>query len=225
MVEAAKSRLPHVRIAVAEDEPAIMAMCRRLHAEIGLFSLQVDKVRDVIRKCFNRAGVIVGVIGKVGRLEASTCLIISDYYYTDDWHLAELWNFVDAPYRAGTRNAEALINFGKTCAEQMGCPLLTGIITSNQTAGKVRLYRRLLGSPTGAFFIHNAKWSTEPMASHGDLLIRLRELARLCNDFPRQVTSEMARQKIGPMLREAAEVIRSEDQLWGPPGRKRAGAV
>ena len=134
-----------------------MAMCRALHDENGLFSLNEDKIRAVIRKCYERKGAIVGVIGPTGKIEASTCLLISDYYYTDDWHLAELWNHVGKDFR-NSRNAEALICFGIKCQKEIDIPLITGIITNNRVAGKVRLYRQLLGYPAGAFFVVGGKW-------------------------------------------------------------------
>ena len=217
-----KPDLPAVRIATPKDEPAIMAMCKRLHLENGLFSYDEDKVRAVIRKCYKQEGSIVGVIEKNGTIEASTCLMISDFYYTAEWHLAELWNFVDEPYRR-SHNAEALIEFGKSCSDKMKVPFFTGIITNRSMAGKVRLYRRSLGYPTGAFFVYNAKWVSEPMQDHSDLRNRLKEFAQLCNDS--RVSAVIARQKLGPLLREAAEAISRDDDIWGSTGApKKSGA-
>lgn len=135
-----------------------MGLVRELHRENGLFTLNEDKVRDCLRRCFRREKVIVGVIGAVGKIEASTCIMISDMYYTDDWHLAELWSHVGEDYRR-SHNAEALIEYGKKCSEAIGIPLITGIITNKRVAGKVRLYRKVLGYPAGAFFVYNGKWS------------------------------------------------------------------
>src|SRR5580698_530928 len=132
--------LPTVTIARPDQESAIMAMCNRLWEENGLFSYNPEKVRQCLHQCYarkdeNATPVIVGVItNETGQIEASTCLMVSDFYYTDDWHLAELWNFVDEPYRA-SRNAEALIQFGKSCADTMSVPFFTGIITNKQMAG------------------------------------------------------------------------------------------
>src|SRR5262245_66687015 len=100
--------LPKVRIATRADEEEVMAMCRALHEENGLFSLDEGKIRDIFRKYYDRKGAIIGVIGQAGNIEASTCLLISDNYYTNDNHLAELWNHVGRDYRH-SRNAEALI--------------------------------------------------------------------------------------------------------------------
>jgi hypothetical protein len=210
--------LPEVRIAAPADEPAIMAMCRRLWEENGMFSYNEDRVRATLHRCYAAQGVIVGVIGS-DPIEASTCLAIAHYgHYTDDWHLEELWNFVDEPFRRG-RNAEALIEFGKGCSDRMGIPLVTGIITNKQMIGKVRLYRRRLGQPTGAFFIYNGKWNVpkdEP-ADHEDLRRRLLDFAGGWEKHA--LPKGVARDQLPGLLREAALEIRKFDDLWmtGPP--------
>jgi hypothetical protein len=149
--------LPQVRLATPGDEPELMALCRALHGEIGLFSFSESKVRGVIQQYFERRGGIIGVIGPSNAIEASICLIIAEQYYTTDWHLMEMWNFVAAPYRR-SRNAEALIEFAKRCSTQIGLPLIIGVMSNVRTAPKVRLYQRRLGVPSGAFFCYNAQW-------------------------------------------------------------------
>ena len=210
--------LPEVRIATPADEDEVMELCRRLWSENGLFSLNESKVRDTIRKCYEAKGNIVGVIGAPGHLEASTCLSISDTHYTDDWHLVELWNFVEKEYRK-SRNAEALIEFGKSCSDKMGIPLFTGILTERQLAGKVRLYRRRLGNPTGAFFVHNAKFKPrlddEPIEDHGDLRRRLGQFAD--SHTNQRIPKDVVQKQLLPLLREAAEVLRGvekEKEFW-----------
>jgi hypothetical protein len=209
------TELPKVRIAVPADEDDVMSMCRRLWEENGLFTLNEDKVRGYLHRCFKQKGAIVGVIGETGHLEASTCLILSDYWYSDQWHLSELWNFVDGDHRR-SHNAEALIEFGKSCAMKMNMPLVTGIITNRSMAGKVRLYRRALGYPAGAFFVFNApQWRSEPMEDHSELRQRLKEFANTCTKSPRSITFSVAQKKLGPLLKEAAEAVQAEDNLWG----------
>lgn len=221
-----KTGLPEVTIARLEDEDRLMEMCNQLHRENGLFSLNSSKLKVLMRKCYARSDkvatpVIVGVIRNAGTIEASTCLMVSDFYYSDDWHLAELWNYVDPAFRK-SHNAEALIEFGKACADKMRIPLITGIITNRQMAGKVRLYRRSFGYPTGAFFVYGAKWVPEPIQDHTVLQQRLKEFAQLCND--RRLSPTDAQKKLAPLLREAAEAIGGEDNIWGSATGKSAGA-
>lgn len=219
MTQSTKPPLPEVRLAAPEDEPAVLAMCERLHDENGLFTLSMDRVKDCLSRYYNRQGTVVGVIGEPEKLEASTCLELSNFYYTNDTHLAELWNFVDAPYRR-SHNAEALIQFGKKCADSLKMPFFTGIITNKQMAGKVRLYRRYLGYPTGAFFTYNSHWRSEPMEDHTELRNRLREQARTLRDQARAGALVKVNKKedlagLASLLREAADAIDSADSLWG----------
>ena len=210
--------LPEVRIATPADEEEVMELCRRLWRENGLFTLNEQKVRDTIRKCYEAKGNIVGVIGPAGHIEASTCLSISDTHYTDDWHLVELWNYVAPEYRK-SRNAEALIEFAKACSDKMKIPLFTGIITESALAGKVRLYRRRLGNPTGAFFVHNAKFKPrlddEPIEDNSDLRKRL--AAFVDGHSNQKISREVVQKQLLPLLREVAEVLRGvekEKEFW-----------
>ena len=47
-------------------------------------------------------------------------------------------------------------------------PLIIGVLTSMQMAAKVRLYRRFLGIPVGAFFVHNADWVAKQQPAEED---------------------------------------------------------
>jgi hypothetical protein len=212
------AELPKVTVATVEDEPALMEMCARLNKENGLFKYSPDKVRKLMRYCYARTSdkeppTLVGVIrNKSGVLEASTCLQTSEFYYTEDWHLGELWTYVEPEYR-NSRNAEALIEFGKACAVKMNLPYITGIITNKAMAGKARLYRRLLGHAVGAFFLHNAKWEMEPMQDYSELIQRVRKYARECSDG-KDVNIHVVRKELAPLLRETADAISSEQSLW-----------
>ena len=225
-----KVPLPLVRLAQPEDEENIIDLCKRLWKENGLFALSEEKVRATIRKYYTREGVIVGVIGNPGKLEACTCLQLSDFYYTNDWHLAELWNFVDEPYRKSD-NAEALIEFGKSCAIQMQMPFFTGIISNKRMAGKVRLYRRSLGYPTGAFFVFNGNWKPEPMEDHSALRTKLREKAHAGQTQPAPKTYKEVKELLTTfkeycgLLREASKALESEYNLWGTKTNNGANAA
>jgi len=199
-----------------------MAMCHRLHSENGMFSMKEAKVRECIQRVFKREGVIIGVIGDPGQIEASICLVISDNWYTEDWHLAETWNYVLPEYRR-SNNAEALLVYGMACAEKMRIPFFTGIITNKQMAGKVRMYRRLLGYPVGAFFVYNSNWKTEPMVDHSELHAKLKKAIVRCTDG--KVSTSVARKEIGPLLKEAAEAISREDNIWGQTPKKTPSAI
>jgi hypothetical protein len=216
--------LPQVRIVTADDEEEVVAMCKRLHEENGLFSLSETRVRECIRRCINAQGTIVAVIGPPGGIEGSICMEMTSFYYTDDLHLSELWNFVDEQHRR-SRNAEALIEFGKACALKMQMPFFTGIITNRRLAGKVRLYRRLLGNPVGAYFIFNANWAThpEPMFDHTELRKELKASATKCASGKVRSTADM--QKLSTLLSETADTLGHVDNLWGKSTKGDGGAL
>jgi hypothetical protein len=142
-----------VRKAKRAEADELLQMCRTLHAENGQFSFSDRKVKEMLEKAFTSNGAVIGVIGQPGKLEGSICLSLSSYYYTDDIHLGECWNFVLPQYRKST-NAKDLIKFGIRCSDELDIPFITGIISNERTEAKVRLYRRVLGDPVGGFFIH-----------------------------------------------------------------------
>jgi hypothetical protein len=143
-----------VRIATAEDEEEIMELCRELHEENGLFSLNEEKVRETLRKAFNRQGNLIGVIGEKGSIQAVVCMILSSFWYSDDPHWEELWAYVVPEYRK-SNNAKDLIAFAKWTSENSNMPLLMGIMSDHRTEGKVKLYERQFSKPFGAFFLYN----------------------------------------------------------------------
>jgi hypothetical protein len=157
---------PMVRLATKAEEDELMEMCREIHAENGLVSMDETKVREMLNKAFNKEGGIVGVIGQPGKLEAVIMIIMTSQWSSSDTHLEELFAYVRRPFRTKFKgakttkmpHAEALVRFAKKCSDEIGVPLIIGIVTNNRMAGKVRLYRSILGYPAGAYFVVNPKW-------------------------------------------------------------------
>lgn len=154
-----------VRIATVEDEPEILRLLHLMHQESGILSLDVDAAREVFARAFNRQGGIIGVVGPRDDIHAMIYLLISRYWYTRENHLEELFNFVRPDHRKSNYATE-MIEFAKKCSDEIDIPLFIGVLTNQRMAGKVRLYRRSLGYPAGAFFVHRAKWQNglEPQA-------------------------------------------------------------
>lgn len=142
-----------VRKATAADEDQLMEMCRSLHKENGLFSMSEDRVRARLRAAFENQGAIIGVVGETGRIEGSIYVMISNFWYSTDYHLEELWNYVLPQYRKST-NAKNLIMFAKRCSDELGIPLVIGVLSNQDTARKVEMYRRQLNAPAGAFWLY-----------------------------------------------------------------------
>lgn len=148
-----------VRIANQTDEPAIYELLIRMHGENGVFSFCEKKVREGMMMATrpqkdNRIGII-GVIDGPKGIEGTIGLVADQIWYTEDWHVSEMWNFVHPDYRT-SGHAPRLIKFAQWCSDQMNLPLLIGVVSNKRTEAKVRLYKRLVPY-MGAFFMYGSK--------------------------------------------------------------------
>lgn len=148
-----------VRIATAADEDAIMDLCRMLHEENGQFSMSEAKVRDALQTAFKRQGGLIGVIDGPKGLEGIILLTIGQLWYSDDWMLEEMFNFVHPDHRRSS-HAKRMIQFAKESADKLGIPLMIGVLSNTRTEAKVRLYERMLPK-AGAYFVHDGRTAAE----------------------------------------------------------------
>lgn len=142
-----------VRLAVRADEPAIYDLLMFLYAENAMAALAPDKVQRQIKKATRGNGGIIGVIDGPDGIVASVGLELTRWWYSDDWHLGELWVHIHPDHRDKSHERD-LIAFAKQCADRLGVPLLMGIITGHRIAAKVRLYQRQINQ-VGALFLHS----------------------------------------------------------------------
>ena len=152
-----------VRLAMPADEPELIALLRMMHREGGMRGLDIDCVKATFAKAFTRRGGILAVIGDSGQIKGALFLLISRMWYTSENHLEDLFLFVHPDHRRSDC-ARQLVEYAKKCSDdisrEMGAkvPLLMGVFSAKRTAAKVHLYRRWLGFPVGAVFVHNATW-------------------------------------------------------------------
>ena len=142
-----------VRLAAPKDEEKILDLLMLMHEENGLFEMDNDSVREMVRKVLNRENGIIGVIDAEEEIEAAVCLVIDKLWYAKTWCLNDVFNFVAPKYRRSTR-AKSLISFAKSYSDQVGIPLLMGIVSNVRTEAKIKLLERQL-QKAGAFFIYN----------------------------------------------------------------------
>lgn len=133
-----------------------MDLCRTLHKENGIFQMSEDKTRHYLRRAFARDGAMIGVIGKSSMIEAAIFLMVAEFWYTTERHLEEIINYVRPEFRK-SKHAQSLIGWAKDLSDNCPLPLLIGILSTTRTAAKVRLYKRQLGDPVGAFFFYDNK--------------------------------------------------------------------
>lgn len=142
-----------VRLATLKDGDDIMNLLALMHEENGLFEMDTDAVRDMVNNVLAGKNGIIGVIDGENGLEAAVCLVIDKLWYAKTWCLNDVFNFVAPQHRRSTR-AKSLIAFAKNYSDQVGIPLLMGIVSNVRTEAKIKLLERQM-KKAGAFFIYN----------------------------------------------------------------------
>jgi hypothetical protein len=150
-----------VRIAKPWDAPEIWRLFLQVHRENGLFTLAPQKVTLLMDRALHPELIPptdtgpraqIGVIGVPSKLEAVCFILISSFWYSEDLHLEELLVYVDPECRA-SNHAKSCVTWMKSLADSLNIPLLTGIISKERTAAKIRLYDRMLPR-IGAFYFY-----------------------------------------------------------------------
>lgn len=193
--------LSTIRLAQPSDEPELLHLFRMMHAEGGMRKLDIDCVREVFARAFDRKGGILAVIGAPGHIRAMLFLLITRHYYTRDNHIEELWNWVHPEHRQSDYS-KLLIEYAKKCSDDISAgsvagggdkvPLIMGVLTNKRMSAKVRLYRRFFGMPYGAYFLHNAPWVTKDDLCEEDFW----RMPSLANVFFKREARKDAKEKI-----------------------------
>lgn len=159
-----KSQKPdNVRVARAGDEDKLFDFVREGHEESATFPLSETKVHNFIDAAISGSHpIIIGIIDAPDsdRIAASIAMVYSQWWYTDAWHLDELWCNVHKDYRKSSFGRD-LIDFGKWVSDSADKALHMGIITTHRMEAKIAMYRRKLPQ-MGAIFIYNAEKSGGP---------------------------------------------------------------
>lgn len=141
-----------VRKAKPEDRAAVLAICEQDWSENGQFPLSMPKLEQKVSDILDGKGGIIGLIERK-EIEAIMVLEISQFWYTDAWSLGEVLNYVRPEFRRST-NAKDMISFSKRCSDELGIPLVIGVVSNERTKAKLELYRRQLGEPCGGYFLY-----------------------------------------------------------------------
>jgi len=150
-----------VRVATVTDEDALFPILMMAHKENGTMPVSEFRVWEIIRNATRRnrpkeerTGYnVIGVIDGPKEIEAILSLELARMSYSDNWHLQDICNFVHPDHRKSNHAAD-LLEFGKWISDQMGFPLLIGILTDERLAAKKRFYQRRV-KECGALYLHN----------------------------------------------------------------------
>ena len=144
-----------VRTGKPEDVHAVMDCALAACEENGLTNPNPMKLLNDIWAALNLDNGIMGLIGEPGGpVEAGILMRIEPLWYTDELSLVERAIFVDPKFRtAKGGRASRLCEFAKDTQRILGMPLVIGVMSSQRTEGKVRLYERHFGKSAGSYWV------------------------------------------------------------------------
>ena len=162
------------RLAGPEDEEALVAMVRRMHAdpEWGLrdwegkpFPFCEERVRERIqaatvkqRNAADAGSACIGVVGAPGHLLSSVYLRRQEPELSGGRYIEEVWNWVAPEHRRGDAS-QLLLNFAITLADE--CQLtLVSAARMYENAGRARFLQKRIGRPVSSVFAYNATAGT-----------------------------------------------------------------
>jgi len=102
-----------------------------------------------------------------GAIEGLALLRIGAMWYSDYIVVEEKAVYVYPEFRSAKGGrARKLCEYSKHVAEELGLPLLIGVLSNERTAGKVKLYQRMFGPPSGAFWLIGATPGGHKVTEH-----------------------------------------------------------
>jgi len=154
-----------IRVGVPQDVDGVMELALMVCKENGIFKPNVDKILWDIWMSLHQDHGLVGVIGNPGEMvEGFVLLRVGNMWYSDAPIIEEKTVFVHPKHRgASGGRARKLCEFSKQVADELGMPLIIGVLSTHRTESKVKLYERVFGAPAGAFFLYGVKtgdWQT-----------------------------------------------------------------
>lgn len=158
-----------VRLAVEADFNSLMNLALSACSENAVVPPEVEKVALSIWGGIIRQTGIIGCIGPVGgKLEGGVLLSMGEMWYSKELILEEKAIFVDPEFRSAKGGrARKLAEFAKTVANELQIPLAIGVLSTNRTQAKIRLYERVFGEPAGVYFLYGAKTGLSDGADGG----------------------------------------------------------
>jgi GNAT superfamily N-acetyltransferase len=156
-----------VRIGRPEDLDGVMSLALQCTYENGLVRPDVEKILREMWASLHQDHGVVGVVGDLGHPpEAGILLRVDTLSYSDEPILCERAVFVHPDFRqAKGGRASRLCEFAKQCAASLNMTLLIGMLSSDRTDAKVRLYERHFGHPAGAYWLWGQKTGVKQEAA------------------------------------------------------------
>lgn len=147
------------RIGTPADIEPVMQMAKEACDEQAIFLSSIEKIREINVPALRCEKGIAGVLcTKGGEIVGATVLRVVEVWYSEQQILEEAFIFIKPEYRTAKGGwARKMCEFSKKMSEDLGIPLIAGIVNNIRTEAKIRLYERQFGAPNGVFFYYNAK--------------------------------------------------------------------
>lgn len=141
---------PIIRAAVSADIPGVFRLLQEMHRELPMMSVDDPKALAFIEHLLETGFILVAEAD--GKIVGSIGIGPQQWWFSDDWFLADYWTFVSKDSRRSQIAPEMLTRI-KEFADKAGMPLMMGIFSLEQVKRKNKLYRKHF-KPMGEVFFH-----------------------------------------------------------------------
>jgi GNAT superfamily N-acetyltransferase len=133
------------------DLPRVLDLLVMLHTETPHARLSLSRLEEGALECL-QSGIVILSTTLAGEVVGTLGLCIETPWFSEEEWLCDRWMFVHPAHRR-TPHARTLLDAAKRLAEEQGYRLQMAVTGYGpRTAGKVRLFSRVLGEPTGAIW-------------------------------------------------------------------------
>lgn len=142
-----------------DDVDAIMELALAACDENGFVKPNPVRLLEEIWPALIRENGIIGIVGIPGQKPQGAILLqICKTWYSDEEILEERAVFIHPDFRAAKGGrARKLCDFSKKVSDDLGIPLTIGVLSNQRTEGKIRMYERIFGPPSGAYFLYGTR--------------------------------------------------------------------
>ena len=161
-----EEKIATVRLAVKDDEDALMGLVREMHPEAALKTASGEPLpldEDLARSELHRAIIPnrncddlpawIGIAGDGYRIVGSVYISLETLWYTRQPIMVERWLFVRREARR-SNIAASLIDFAKKSANAANTTLIVGHMSAGREEAKNRFYKRHVGPQIGGYYAH-----------------------------------------------------------------------
>jgi len=145
-----------IRLATTADMDEVMKLAMSACEDNGFLNASAELLAREIWPALCLDHGLFPVIGEPGgKIEGGILLRVGSMWYSHEIVVEEKSLFLYPQFRSAKGGrARKLCEFSKQVADALGLPLLIGVLSNTRTEGKVRMYRRIFGEPSGAFFLY-----------------------------------------------------------------------